>query len=119
LTTRGKEEQSEWVCWMNEWCWWKGRTWKRMGCRAFQQGEGAGPCDGGGVVSPPHPGLLLVKRWSSTAACCSRWNMTASRSRSAKAKRSKSKEKFQRDNFYKSSGLTRQKLQLNMNNCKQ
>ena len=90
LMTRGSG-QSEWVCWISEWCWWKGRTWKRIGwCMAlFQQGEGVDSSDdGGGVISSPHPGLVLLKRWSSTAACCcSRWNMTASRSRSAKAKR--------------------------------
>lgn len=93
LTTRGSWQSGWWVCcWMR--CWWKGRTWKRIGCRAFQQGDGAGPSDGGGgVASPPHPGLML-KRWSSTAACCSRWNMTASKSRSAKAKRKCSKVNF-------------------------
>lgn len=78
LTVKGNAH----VCWI-KWCWCEGRTWNRIGCRAFQHVGWSWPDEGGGVVSPP--GLLPLTRWSSTAACCSRWNMTASRSRSAKA----------------------------------
>ena len=57
------------ACWNSGWCW-KGRTWKRIGCRAFH---------------PPGWVLLSPARRCNSAACCSRWNMTASKSRSAKA----------------------------------
>lgn len=65
------------------WCW-NGETWKRIGINGLFQQDGWESPPTGCVVIPSAP-PTHPSRCNPTAACCSRWNITASRSRSAKA----------------------------------